>query len=916
MSLNISFKIQAIDDFTATMSSLEAKTQKAFKSAGELGKGFTVAGAAVAAGLGYAVKTSMDFNAQMSRVGAISGATGKDFEALRQTALDLGASTSKSASEVAIGMEEMAKKGFEVNDVMSAMPGIIAAAEASGTDMATVANVTAAALNSFHLEASEATRVADVMAMTANKSSADVTDLGYAFKYAAPIANTLGYSMETLAAATGIMTDAGLEGSQAGTSLRMALIRLTDAPEEASKKLDQLGVSVTDANGNMLPFDNIIQQLAESTKGMGNAAKLAALSTIFGAEAASGMLTIIDAGPDKLRSFTKELENSGGSAAKTAAIMKDNLKGALLELQGAFETMLITVGSALEPAIKFLAQGLTKLVNVFNGLPSSLQTTVAVGLALLSVFLLISGPILILVALIPSVVAGFSALAAAFGVASSTLLIGIGAFLAIGAAVVALIAGLVLAYQKVGWFRDMVNSAFEAIKIKAVEIFNGLVAIITPAFEAIKAFVMAKLAEIKAFWDQHGTQVVQAIQNAFTVINTVIQAAMSILAPIFRVGWMVIVSIVQSVWIAIQNVINGSISIIMGIIKIFTGLFTADLGMMWDGVKQLFLGALQFIWGLVNLYFIGRLLGPIKAFGSLIKTLLQAIWNFIKSLFTNSINAIANIVKFGFNLMKNSVNTVMKGIETIIKTVLNAAKSIFTTVLNAMKNIVVAVFNGIRTVISTVMNAIGTVIKTVWNTIKTTVSTTLNTIKTTVTNAFNAIKTAVTTAMKNVVNAIKTGWNNAVSFLKGIDLTSIGKNIIQGLINGIGSMAGAAVDKVRGIANDIKGAIQNALDIHSPSRWMRDMIGKNMLIGFQVGLDKERRSTLSKVAEMTNWMKPAAPTIPQTDTSAPYAATRAPQQQQVIYLTVSNNFDGDDVWNAVESRNAAAYIMNNALRGK
>jgi len=177
--LNISFKISAIDDFSKTMSKLNKETKSAFDAVGTLGAGFTAAGIGVAAGLGYAVKTATDFNAQMSRVSAISGATGEQLEDLRQTALDLGASTSKSASEVAVGMEEMAKKGFEVNEVMAAMPGIIAASEASGEDLAVVSNVVASALNSFQLEASEASRVADIMAMAANKSSADVNDLGW-----------------------------------------------------------------------------------------------------------------------------------------------------------------------------------------------------------------------------------------------------------------------------------------------------------------------------------------------------------------------------------------------------------------------------------------------------------------------------------------------------------------------------------------------------------------------------------------------------------------------------------------------------------------------------------------------------------------------------------------------------------------
>ncbi|NTX58757.1 phage tail tape measure protein, partial [Myxococcus sp. CA039A] len=245
----------------------------------KIGVAFTAAGGAIAAGLGFAVNKAMDFDAQMSRVSAIAGATGAELEALRQTALDLGASTSKSAGEVAVGMELMAQKGYDAQQVIAAMPGVIAAAEASGEDMALVADTVASALNAFQMEASDASKVADILAKSANTSAAGVQDLQYAFKYAAPVANALGISLEELAAATGIMADNGMKGEQAGTTLRAALLRLTDPPKEAAAELKKLGVSVTDASGKFLPFDQIIGQLAASTANMTNAQEAQALST-------------------------------------------------------------------------------------------------------------------------------------------------------------------------------------------------------------------------------------------------------------------------------------------------------------------------------------------------------------------------------------------------------------------------------------------------------------------------------------------------------------------------------------------------------------------------------------------------------------------------------------------------------------
>ncbi|MEH7381754.1 phage tail tape measure protein [Bacillus sp. JJ1533] len=318
-------------------------------------------GTAVAVGVGIATKIAADFEQQMSRVKAISGATDAEFKLLEQAALDLGASTSKSASEVALGFEDLAAMGFNVNEMLAAMPGVISASEAAGANLAQTASIVAAALNGFHLEASEANRVADVLAMTANVSAASMDDLGYAFKYAAPIAQTLGISMEELASATGIMVDAGMEGSQAGTTLRMALQRLADPTKEGKEALKDLGVSTVDAKGNFLDLSEILPQFVDGLNDMTDAQKVAELSTIFGTEAASGMLSVIGAGPEKFNDFTKALENSAGSSKETADIMKDNLKGSFEEFQGALETLGIKVGNEFLPKFREIVETGTEI---------------------------------------------------------------------------------------------------------------------------------------------------------------------------------------------------------------------------------------------------------------------------------------------------------------------------------------------------------------------------------------------------------------------------------------------------------------------------------------------------------------------------------------------------------------------------
>ncbi|XWU18159.1 phage tail tape measure protein [Bacillus subtilis] len=290
---------QSLTEFGSRMASMGAT----------VAAGFGVISAATVGGLAGAVKASADFDTAMRKAGAIAGASEEQFNDMRNAALDLGATTSKSASEVAEAMTELAAKGFDANQVIAAMPGIIKAAEASGEDLALTSDTVTSALNAFGMEASDATKVADILTVTANKSAAGMNDMSYALKYAAG-RHQLGISMEELSAAVGIMVDAGADGSQAGTTLRASLLRLVDPPKAAAAMLERLGVSTTDSNGKFKTLQQIVAELQKSMGGMTKAEKGAALARIFGTESVSGMMAVISAEPAKLGEFTKALENS------------------------------------------------------------------------------------------------------------------------------------------------------------------------------------------------------------------------------------------------------------------------------------------------------------------------------------------------------------------------------------------------------------------------------------------------------------------------------------------------------------------------------------------------------------------------------------------------------------------------------
>lgn len=335
----------------------------------------------IAAGFGAAVKTSMDFEAQMSRVGAIAGASKSELKAMSDQAMYLGASTSKSASEVAKGFEEMAAMGFSVKEIMGAMPGVISASESSGADMAQTAKVMASSMNAFGLEASKSTHIADVLAQTANQSAADITDMEYALKYAGAPAEALGVSLEETAAAIGLVVDKGMEGEQAGTGIKNMMLTLAENSQTTQKRLESIGLEVHDAEGKFIGISGVIEGLNKQLKGMSDMEKTGVLASLFGKDSAPAVLSLIEAGSDKIDKMTVSLENSDGASAKAAKQMKNNLKGAVEELGGAFETVGIQVGKDLTPMLSSLADGITKGANAFSELPDGVRKGI-IGLGL------------------------------------------------------------------------------------------------------------------------------------------------------------------------------------------------------------------------------------------------------------------------------------------------------------------------------------------------------------------------------------------------------------------------------------------------------------------------------------------------------------------------------------------------------
>ena len=331
-----------------------------------------------------AISTGNDFEKQMSRVQAIAGATKEELEELTNQAIDLGASTSFSASEVASGMENLASAGFTTHEIMSSMPGLLDLAASSGADLATASEIAASAIRGFGLEASESAHVADVFAEAAARTNAQTEDMGEAMKYVAPVAKTVGLSIEETAAAIGIMSDAGVKGSQAGTTLRGGLTRIVKPTKMVRDAMAELGVEFYDSNGKMKSLTEIIKTLQEHTKGLTDETKNQALAQIFGTEALSGMLALVNRGADELDNMTKSFEDADGAASKMADTMLDNTSGAIEELKGSFESAGIAIQKELAPYIRDLADYIRDLVDKFNDLSDEEKENIIKTVALVA----------------------------------------------------------------------------------------------------------------------------------------------------------------------------------------------------------------------------------------------------------------------------------------------------------------------------------------------------------------------------------------------------------------------------------------------------------------------------------------------------------------------------------------------------
>ena len=316
--------------------------------------GNSLRGLSIATGLlgGLAVRTTAEFDSSMSKVSAVSGATGKDFDALRDKAREMGSKTKFSASEAAEAMNYMAMAGWKTKDMLSGIEGIMNLAAASGEDLATTSDIVTDALTAFGLSAKDSGHFADVLAAASSNANTNVSMMGETFKYAAPIAGALGYSVEDTAEAIGLMANAGIKSSQAGTSLRNIMTKLSHDFTISGKAIGDVTIATTNADGSMRSLNDILADSRKAFSGLTESEQAAAAESLVGRNAMSGFLALMNASPKDIQKLENALNNADGTAEKMAETMQDNLGGQVTILKSQMQELAISVGDTLVPMAK------------------------------------------------------------------------------------------------------------------------------------------------------------------------------------------------------------------------------------------------------------------------------------------------------------------------------------------------------------------------------------------------------------------------------------------------------------------------------------------------------------------------------------------------------------------------------------
>lgn len=578
-----------------------------------------------------AVKMTSDFDSSMAKVEAISGATSDELDALREKAKEMGAQTKFSASESADAFTYMAMAGWKTEDMLNGIEGIMNLAAASGEDLALTSDIVTDALTAFGLQAQDSAHFADVLAAASNSANTNVSMLGESFKYVAPVAGSLGYSMEDTSVALGLMANSGIKASQAGTALRTLLTNMVNPTDNMDWAMRRLNVSLTDNEGNMKSLNEVMVDLRKGFSQLSQAEQAEVAANLAGKEGMSGLLAIVNASETDFNKLTNAINTADGTAQDMADTMLDNLGGQLTILGSALEGLAISFGEILVPTLTEGIRHLTEFVDSLNAMDDDTKQvilTFGMIVAAIGPMLLIFGKLASSISAIISLIGGTGGLAAIVGLLAGPL-----------GVVIGLVATLTAA-----WVTDFGN-----IREYTSEIFTSISEIISAALDLITML-----------WDNNFLGIQTIVENAWNAIEIIFDSALRIISDLFATfaavfsgdwesAWEHLKDIGATIWEAIKKFfsefLNGLVNALVTI--------TAQL---WGAGKNLFQGLLNVfkeIWNTIKSWFSQAAKDPVNILKNLIPSMLQAgkdiftaLWNGLKSVWSNITSWVTDAVNW------------------------------------------------------------------------------------------------------------------------------------------------------------------------------------------------------------------------------------------------------------------------------
>ncbi len=791
----------------------------------------------------------------MSQVSAISGAVGKDFDALRNKALEMGAKTQFSASEAADAMTYMGMAGWKAGDMINGIEGIMDLAAASGEDLATTSDIVTDALTAFGLQAGDSGHFADILAVASSNANTNVGMMGETFKYVAPIAGAMGYSAEDTALAIGLMANSGIKASQAGTSLRSIITRLAKPTKDSAKAMDALGISVTDSSGNMKPLNEIIGDMRVGFSGLTESEKASYAAMLAGQEAMSGLLAIVGAAPADVEKLTSAIDNCNGAAKEMSKTMMDNLAGDVKLFKSALESLQITVSDTLKPTLREFTQFGTKAMEQLtmgfqnggmNGFFSALTGVITQAVTFLSeqapkfaeasmrfIQSMADGILNARDKIIDSANQIFNMLMNGL---DSWLSANVSKLVDFGKQIVdSLFQGFVSAGEiiskYIGEFIPLIAEAFlryhEALFTVGIDILGAIAKGIVENKDKITEIASTTIRNIALGLAQHAPEI---IDGAIALLNALVDAFMQNMPLILAVGTEIVAKIVAGIstnmpaLIAVVALMSGEILKIVKVVGDVVNAFGAiggaisKLGGVVEPVLSALSGAFSALWGVIAAH-------PVVAVVAAIIAAIVLLWNKCDA-FREFWIGVWDKCKEGFGAFADWCK---EGVETLK-----------------------AKFAEWRESINEKFQDIGNWFKEKWNAVKESASDAADTAK----KKFDEFRKAIddkfgkihdwfgekfSAARKNIESA----WDGITGFFEGIlqkilgifkmspeEFKSIGTNIIKGFADGILSKAEWLYNKAKGVVDKIKSVFTNAkgFDVHSPSRWAK-RVGANVMEG-------------------------------------------------------------------------------------